>query len=78
MKKVKIYVTLRESILDPAGNAVKDSLHKLGHKYVKDARIGKFIQLELEDTNNIDEKIKDMCEKLLSNTVIEDYSYSID
>ena len=71
MYKVKVYVTLRESILDPAGKAVEGSLHNLGYEEVHNVRIGKYIELTVAE---IDEaRIKDMCEKLLANTVMEDY-----
>ncbi|TCP24100.1 phosphoribosylformylglycinamidine synthase [Scopulibacillus darangshiensis] len=78
MKKVKVYITLRESVLDPQGQAVKDSLHNMEYKNVQDVRIGKFIELELDDTADIDTQIKEMCEKLLANTVIENYRYEIE
>lgn len=71
MYKVKVYVTLRESILDPTGTAVKGSLHKLGFKEVENVRIGKYIELTLESIDH--DRIKAMCEKLLANTVMEDF-----
>ncbi|GMB09172.1 phosphoribosylformylglycinamidine synthase subunit PurS [Thermolongibacillus altinsuensis] len=79
MYKVKVYVTLRENVLDPQGNAVKQSLHSLSYREVKDVRIGKFMELTIEKSErNIDELVRDMCEKLLANTVIEDYRYEIE
>lgn len=75
MKKVKVYVTLRENILDPAGSAVKGSLQQLGFDEIKNVRIGKYIELE---TDNADEaQIKAMCEKLLANPVMEDYRIEV-
>lgn len=79
MKKVKIYVTLRESILDPQGSAVKGSLASLGYGEVADVRIGKFLEVTIGDTErDIDALVKEMCERLLTNTVIEDYRYEIE
>jgi len=79
MFKVKVYITLRESVLDPQGNAVKGSLHSLEYKEVSDVRIGKYLELTIEKSErNVDELVKEMCEKLLANTVIEDYSYEIE
>lgn len=79
MYKVKVFVTLRESVLDPQGTAVKDSLHSLAYTEVEDVRIGKYLELTIEKSDrNIDELIKEMCEKLLANTVIEDYRYEIE
>ena len=79
MYKVKIYVTLRESVLDPQGTAVKKSLNALNFPEVRDVRIGKYMELELsESTMNVDESVRNMCESLLVNTVIEDYRYEIE
>ncbi|RAK15075.1 phosphoribosylformylglycinamidine synthase [Anoxybacillus vitaminiphilus] len=79
MYKVKVYVTLRESVLDPQGTAVKGALHSLSYNEVKDVRIGKFMELMIEKSErNIDELVREMCEKLLANTVIEDYRYEIE
>ncbi|MBA2876835.1 phosphoribosylformylglycinamidine synthase subunit PurS [Thermaerobacillus caldiproteolyticus] len=79
MYKVKVYVTLRENVLDPQGNAVKGALHSLSYNEVKDVRIGKFMELVIEKSErDIDELVREMCEKLLANTVIEDYRYEIE
>jgi len=75
MYKVKVYVTLRESILDPAGTAVKGSLNKLGFDEVQSVRIGKLIELTVDKVD--ENRIKDMCEKLLANTVMEDYRIEV-
>lgn len=48
MFKVKVYITLRESVLDPQGNAVKGSLHSLNYKEVEDVRIGKYLELTID------------------------------
>ena len=78
MTKVNVYVTLRESVVDPQGTAAKDALKTMGYNEVKNVRIGKLIELELdESTTDIDARIKEMCEKLLVNEVIEDYRYEI-
>jgi len=79
MFKVKVYITLRESVLDPQGNAVKGSLHSLNYEEVNDVRIGKYLELTLEKSDrNVDELVQEMCEKLLANTVIEDYTYEVE
>jgi phosphoribosylformylglycinamidine synthase subunit PurS len=79
MYKVKVYVTLRESVLDPQGTAVKGALHSLSYKEVQDVRIGKFMELVIEKSErDIDVLVREMCEKLLANTVIEDYRYEIE
>lgn len=79
MFKVKVYITLRESVLDPQGNAVKGSLHSLNYKEIEDVRIGKYLELTIDKSErNIDDLVKEMCEKLLANTVIEDYRYEVE
>lgn len=79
MKKVKIYVTLRESVLDPQGSAVMGSLHKMGYGDVADVRIGKYLELVIsDDVTDIDAYVNEMCHKLLTNTVIEDYRFEIE
>lgn len=77
MKKVKVTITLRESVLDPQGQAVSGAIERLGFDGVKNVRIGKLIELEVEDRVT-ELEIKEMCEKLLANTVIEDYRYEIE
>ncbi len=76
MYKIKINVYLRENILDPQGKAVNTALHQLGYNEVKTVRIGKFIELIIDDVNEIEVRIKSMCEQLLINMIIEDYSYT--
>jgi len=79
MFKAVVYVTLRESVLDPQGNAVKGALHSLGFADVQDVRIGKYMELSVEatDRGQAEARVKEMCEKLLANTVIEDYRFDI-
>jgi phosphoribosylformylglycinamidine synthase len=77
MYKAKVYVTLRESILDPQGKAVTGGLHKLGFDEVRDVRIGKFIEMTI-DGENPEARVKEMCAKLLANEVMEDFRYEIE
>lgn len=78
--RIKIYVTLKEGILDPQGKAVQHSLHTLGYTSVKDVRIGKYIEIDIGDPSKeaVEARIKEMCHKLLANPIIEDYRYEID
>ena len=81
MKKflVKVEVKLKPVVLDPQGKAVLSALHNLGYDQVSDSRIGKLIELRI-DSDSPDEvksSVTDMCNKLLANTVIEDYSINI-
>ncbi|CRK82424.1 phosphoribosylformylglycinamidine synthase subunit PurS [Neobacillus massiliamazoniensis] len=79
MYKVKVYVTLRESVLDPQGKAVTHSLHALNYTEVTDVRIGKYMELTIEKSDrNINEIVEEMAAKLLTNPVIEDYRYEVE
>ncbi|MBH1944609.1 phosphoribosylformylglycinamidine synthase subunit PurS [Citromicrobium bathyomarinum] len=71
MKK-RVFVTLKPGVLDPQGRAVHHALDGLGFDGVEDVRIGRLVELELADGVS-DEKVAEMCEKLLANTVIENY-----
>ncbi len=70
--KAKIYVTLKNGVLDPQGRAIHHSLESLGFSGVADVRQGKYIELDLAD-GTPRESIEEMCRKLLANTVIENY-----
>jgi phosphoribosylformylglycinamidine synthase len=79
MYKVKVYVTLRESVLEPQGKAVTHSLHSLNYKQVTDVRIGKFMELTIEKSErDINEVVNEICTNLLANPVIEDYRYEVE
>ena len=71
--KVVVTVTLKNGVLDPQGKAVEHALHNLGYDDAQNIRIGKQIELTLPD-NTSDDNLKEICEKLLANTVIEDYT----
>jgi len=70
--KAKVYVTLKNGVLDPQGKAIHHALEALGFTGVNDVRQGKFIELDLADGTS-DADIDEMCRKLLANTVIENY-----
>jgi phosphoribosylformylglycinamidine synthase len=71
--KARIIVTLKESVLDPQGQAIEGALAALGFAGVGSVRQGKIIDIELSDPADAETRLKAMCEKLLANTVIEDY-----
>ncbi len=78
--KARIKVTLKNGVLDPQGKAIAQALGSLGFEGVDDVRQGKYIELDLSHDNEeaAHTHVKDMCEKLLANTVIENYSFEID
>ena len=74
MPRVKVIVTLKPSLLDAQGRVVQNALNSLGYAEVEQVRIGKYIELELKDASaDIEKHVKEMCDKLLANPVIEDY-----
>ncbi|WP_136656933.1 phosphoribosylformylglycinamidine synthase subunit PurS [Nitratireductor sp. XY-223] len=79
MIKARVTVTLKNGVLDPQGKAIEGALGSLGFEGVDQVRQGKVFDLELEsaDPKNAEKQIADMCEKLLANTVIEDYAVEL-
>jgi phosphoribosylformylglycinamidine synthase len=75
MTTVRVYVTLKPSLLDSAGRTVAGALQKLGYQELEEARIGKMIELQLQKYEEA--RVKEMCDKLLANPVIEDYRVEV-
>ena len=78
---VKIIVTLKDGVLDPQGKTVKFALEKVGYKNIKDVRIGKYIEIEINNNGNkekLEKEIDEICDKLLANPNIEKYKFSIE
>jgi phosphoribosylformylglycinamidine synthase subunit PurS len=72
--KVKVLVTPKAAVLDPQGAAVRDAMQHLGMPEVQSVRIGKYLEIEVDEkAPNLDSRINDLCRDLLSNPVIEDY-----
>ena len=80
--KVTVTVELKPSVLDPQGKAIQHSLSSLGFTGLEDVRVGKLFRLTLVDSGQtregIESTIRQMCERLLANTVIENFSYTIE
>lgn len=77
MAQVKVYVTLKPSLLDAQGKVVQGALQQLGYNGVEQVRIGKYVEMQVEDGLDIEAQVKEMCGKLLANPVIEDYKYEV-
>ncbi len=77
--KAKVHITLKNGVLDPQGAAIESALTHLGFGDVANARVGKYIELEMKQTNAADAKlaVTQMCEKLLANTVVEKYAIEL-
>ncbi|MFY0691592.1 MAG: phosphoribosylformylglycinamidine synthase subunit PurS [Paracoccaceae bacterium] len=77
--KARVHVMLKNGVLDPQGEAVRHALSALGFDGVDGVRQGKVIELELTETDagKAEAQVRDMCEKLLANTVIESYTVEL-
>jgi phosphoribosylformylglycinamidine synthase len=77
--KAKIHVTLKQGILDPQGKAIEHALDSLGFKHAANVRVGKYMELDVDQTDRTkaEAEVKAMCEKLLANTIIEEYRYEL-
>jgi phosphoribosylformylglycinamidine synthase PurS subunit len=77
--KARITITLKNGVLDPQGKAIEGALHALGFADVANVRQGKLIELDIPaaDDAAARNQLRDMCEKLLANTVIENYNIEI-
>ena len=77
--KAKIKVTLKNGVLDPQGKAIEGALGSLGFSGVNSVRQGKFFEVDLVETDKVKAQaaLKQMCEKLIANTVIENYEIEL-
>ncbi len=79
MYLAKVYVTLKPTVNDPQGRTVAGGLKSLGFASVSDVRVGKYLEVRLleSDKAHAEAKVKEMCDKLLANPVIEQYRYEV-
>ncbi|WP_374383714.1 phosphoribosylformylglycinamidine synthase subunit PurS [Dongia sp.] len=77
--KARIHITLKSGVLDPQGRAIASALHALGFDSVDDVRQGKYIEVDLKESDKSKAKaaVDQMCGKLLANTVIENYAIDL-
>ncbi len=77
--QAKIYVTLRPSVLDPAGTAVESGLKHMGHGGIEGVRIGKYVELKVSaaDEGAAQKQLDEVCDQLLANPVIENYRFEL-
>ncbi len=78
--KARVHITLKNGVLDPQGKAIQHALDALGFEGVDDVRQGKYIELDLAETDRAtaEANVEEMCKKLLSNMVIENYAIDIE
>lgn len=77
--KARIHITLKSGVLDPQGRAIAGALGHMGFDNVADVRQGKYIEVDLKETNAVKakEQVEKMCAGLLANTVVENYKYEL-
>ena len=80
--KATVFVELKQSVLDPQGKAIQHSLSTLGFAGLEDVRAGKLFRITLAESGqtreNVETQLRQMCERLLANTVIENFSYTVE
>lgn len=75
---VKVYVTYKDSVLDPQGEAVKGAVHRLGYDEIEEVRIGKYFEIKVAKSDRpVEDMIEKVCDKLLANVNMETYRYEI-
>ncbi|MHC5267982.1 phosphoribosylformylglycinamidine synthase subunit PurS [Enterococcus sp. LJL98] len=75
---VKVYVTYKESVVDPQGEATKGAIHRLGFTEVEDLRVGKYFEVKVAKADRpVEEVVEEICRKLLANENMETYHYEI-
>jgi len=79
MYKAKINVTLKKSVLDPQGKTVLHALSALGYQDARDLRVGKYFELSVEAASPeaADKQVREICDKVLINPVIEEYTFAL-
>jgi phosphoribosylformylglycinamidine synthase subunit PurS len=75
--KARIRVSLKPTVLDAQGAVVRQALQSLGYDNVADVRMGKYIEVELAEGADVDRQVREMCERLLTNPIIENYEYEV-
>ena len=80
MYKARIYITLKPTVLDAQGAVVEKALHSLGYTSVANMRIGKYVEARLDggDRDQAENQVREMCERLLANPVIEEFRFELE
>ncbi|GCF94539.1 phosphoribosylformylglycinamidine synthase subunit PurS [Enterococcus florum] len=75
---VKVYVTYKDSVLDPQGEAVKGAVHRLGYQEIEEVRIGKYFEMKIAKSDRpVEEMVEEVCDKLLANVNMETYRFEV-
>lgn len=77
VRTVRITVTLKPGVLDAPGQAIRRGLDALGHEGVQSVRAGRYFEVQMRNDAHLDDRIREMCEGFLANTLIEEYRYEV-
>ena len=77
VRTVRIIVTLKPGVLDAPGQAIRQGLEALGHGGVQTVRAGRYFEVEMRDDEDLDRRIRELCDGFLANTLIEEYRYEV-
>jgi phosphoribosylformylglycinamidine synthase len=75
--KVEVFVKLKKGVLDPEGQTILGSVNRMGFDFVKDVRVGRFFEIEVEKTADLEAKLAEISDKVLANPIIEEFSIKI-
>jgi phosphoribosylformylglycinamidine synthase len=77
--QARVYVTLKPTVNDPQGLAVRDGLRQLGYQGVQEVRVGKYLEVRLraESQEAAERAVREMCQRLLANPVVEDFRFEV-
>ena len=80
MYLAKVFIRLKPTVSDPQGQTIQGGLRQLGFDSVESVRAGKYMEIRLDedDEENAGRKVRDMCEKLLANPIIEEYTFELE
>ena len=80
MYRAKIYINLKKSVMDPQGTTVQHALETLGYEGIDNVRMGKYVEMDIskEKREAAEKQVDEMCDKLLSNPVIEKYTFEME
>lgn len=76
--KAKVFVQLKDGVLDPEGQTIAQALNRMNYSFVKDVRVGKVFEIEVENTDNLEAKIREFADKVLTNPIIERFDVVVE
>lgn len=75
--KAQVFVKFKNGVLDPQGQTILGAVNRLGFDFVSDVKVGKFFEIEVEKTENLEAKLKEIADKVLANPIIEEFKIEL-